>query len=70
MQGKGKANVAANSGTRAHVPFEISEEWKHWGTACDFWLLVGPKARSCVFVRNNGPGSGFWPLILSPFCTG
>eukprot|EP00971_Amphidinium_carterae_P193366 3837126-Amphidinium_carterae.1 len=49
LQGNHKADVAANNGTREHVPFEPSEEWKQWGTVCQplqsFWLLVGPKLR-------------------------
>eukprot|EP00971_Amphidinium_carterae_P244406 4853138-Amphidinium_carterae.1 len=41
-----------------YVPFEPSEEWKHWGTVClalrHFWLLVGPKLR----IRPEGQVAG------------
>eukprot|EP00971_Amphidinium_carterae_P049959 984709-Amphidinium_carterae.5 len=51
LRGNCMADVAANNGTREHVPFEPSDEWKHWGTVC-------------VFVLNNGPGTGLWSLNL------
>eukprot|EP00971_Amphidinium_carterae_P168976 3347521-Amphidinium_carterae.1 len=50
LQGHRMADTAANNGTRAHVPLEPSEEWKHWGTVSQavryFGLLVGPKLRT------------------------
>eukprot|EP00971_Amphidinium_carterae_P331799 6465582-Amphidinium_carterae.1 len=32
LQGNRLVDPASNNGTRAHVPFEASEEWKQWGT--------------------------------------
>eukprot|EP00971_Amphidinium_carterae_P327128 6458302-Amphidinium_carterae.2 len=41
--------MAANKGTREHVPLEPSEKWKQWSTVCqavqNLWLFVGPKLR-------------------------
>eukprot|EP00971_Amphidinium_carterae_P338115 6475304-Amphidinium_carterae.3 len=44
--GNRMADVAANNGTREHLPLEPSEEWKHWCKvyqAVHNLLLVGPK---------------------------
>eukprot|EP00971_Amphidinium_carterae_P012396 243964-Amphidinium_carterae.1 len=49
-----------NNGTREHVPFEPSEEWKQWGIICqavNHWLLVGPKPR----IRPEQ-----WPRVRLP----
>eukprot|EP00971_Amphidinium_carterae_P194388 3857380-Amphidinium_carterae.2 len=34
LRGNRMADVAANNGTREHVPFESSDEWKNWGHVC------------------------------------
>eukprot|EP00971_Amphidinium_carterae_P028195 555248-Amphidinium_carterae.1 len=61
LHGNHQADVAANRGTSEHVPFEPSEEWKHWSAVCqavrNIWLLVGPKLR-------NRPEQ--WPRIRLP----
>eukprot|EP00971_Amphidinium_carterae_P130551 2586388-Amphidinium_carterae.1 len=50
LHGNHQADVAANKGTREHVPLEPSSEWKQWSTVCqvvrNFGLFVGPKLRS------------------------
>eukprot|EP00971_Amphidinium_carterae_P026183 516378-Amphidinium_carterae.4 len=50
LHGNCQADVAANRGTREHLPLEPSDDWKQWSTVCqavrNFWLLMGPKLRS------------------------
>eukprot|EP00971_Amphidinium_carterae_P010932 215807-Amphidinium_carterae.2 len=61
LQGNRTADVAANNGTREHVPCEPSEEWKQWGSVCqaarNVWLSVGSKLR-------NRPER--WPRVRLP----
>eukprot|EP00971_Amphidinium_carterae_P080438 1591696-Amphidinium_carterae.2 len=50
LQGNRMADIAAKNGSCVHVPFEPSEEWKHWGIVCQavrhFLFFVGPKLRT------------------------
>eukprot|EP00971_Amphidinium_carterae_P322150 6403450-Amphidinium_carterae.1 len=68
LQGNHMADVAANNGACEYVPFEPSNEWKHWGTICQavrsFRPLLGPKLRT--HPEHLPTGSGFRPLNLSP----
>eukprot|EP00971_Amphidinium_carterae_P170885 3386687-Amphidinium_carterae.1 len=64
--GNHQADVAANRGTREHVPLSLPRSGSSGTLFVRLFVTFGFLwVRRGVFVLNSGPGSGFRPLNLS-----